>query len=134
TKLTGPIGPGLVKELQSRIDDGSFGNWPAGEDPRLQKVILMGVASRSELLAGARSGGLDAAVIFELTEEPIGLTKRTETSLRIRIMDISGDPQWTSSQIKASQLSQQQAGDTSLSDKLVADAVKQIDEKYKLAS
>ncbi|HEY2882973.1 MAG TPA: hypothetical protein VGJ15_11075, partial [Pirellulales bacterium] len=131
-KLTGPIGPTFVKELQSRQDDGSFGNWPAGDDPRLQKVILMGVASRSELLAGARSGGLDAAVIFELTDEPIGLTKRTETSLRIRILDISGDPQWSSSALKSSQLAQQQAGDTSLVDKFVGDAVKQVDAQFKL--
>ena len=128
--LTRPIGPAVVKELQNRVDAGAFGDWPQLTDPRLRNVILVGVGPRGDLSAGAVRGGLDVVVIFELTAQASGF-RRTITSLKVRLADLSGDPQWISPTLSSSQITGTQS-DAAIVQEFVGVLMKQIDANYKL--
>ncbi len=130
-KLTGNVGAAVVAALEKRIKEGAFGTWPERGDPRICTVIPLGIGTRDELLNTARQAGIDAVVVLELNRQVVG--RRTEATLKARLSDVTGEPQWSSQQsLSSARLSAQPAMADQLVDAFVSDLMKQVDAKYKL--
>ncbi len=104
-KLTGAVGPGLVSALQVRMDKGAFGTWPNEGEARLRRVQLLGNARQADLLKWARAQGLDLLAVFTLDERLMPVSKKRDTVIRLRIVDVvSGLPLWASVELSTNRM------------------------------
>jgi hypothetical protein len=97
SKWTGIVGGNVVKQIDKRIDAGDFGAWPQRGESRIRHLIPLGIGDREGLLSTAADLGLDCVVILELAEQTVGTA--TDVTLKARISDVSGQPQWTSASL-----------------------------------
>jgi hypothetical protein len=127
-KLTGIVGNGIIKQLNKRIDSGDFGAWPLRGDARVRHAIPLGTGDRDGLLTTAADLGLDAVVILELSQQNVALA--TDVTLKVRISDVSGQPQWVSSSLSNQRFTPQAAAN--LTSRFLGEIGSQFEANYKL--
>jgi WD40 repeat protein len=133
-KLTGPIGPALIEQLQTRMGQGAFGKWPENGPPGCRKVAILGAGTQPELVAVAKKDGLDVLVLFTLRVRPAGSGRRMDMSMRVRLLDVASDEAlWTSESVSSGRVaSARQSGSDPLLE-LHEAVLRQVDESFRLA-
>jgi hypothetical protein len=84
-KLTGAPGVLFVKELQQRIESGTFGTWPQAADKTFREATFLGLGERRALESSAREMALDALAVIELAAQG------AVTTMHVRVADLRNE-------------------------------------------
>ena len=133
-KQTGVVGVKLVTEMQRRMHNGDFGDWPQGGESRFAQVCLLGAGTQNELIEAARRQGLDGLILFSITMRPIGTTRNMYAELKVRLIDVNGQlPVWNSTMISSRQIAAASGTVENPADEFVDLILKEIDATWTLA-
>jgi hypothetical protein len=132
-EVTGNVGPGIVAGLSQRLQQGKFGDWPSASGTRRNHVVFLGSDSLAQLLDAARHEALDRIVVINLSPKVIGLQRRRDVLMTVRLVDVaSGQSQWASPQLRASQMmAAVQAGGNPAA-AMVGEVMKEVDARHVL--
>jgi hypothetical protein len=126
--ITGEIGPFLGREIEDRIAQGDFGEWPDRGDPRFRQVVILGVATRDKLLDAARRQAVDVLIVANMTTKVVGLHRNATTTMRFQFFDTSTDGLlWTSPVLTNTRQSRS-------ADAVAAEVLEQIDSDFRLGA
>jgi len=134
TQATGNVGPGIVAALKQRLAQGKFGDWPAASGSQIDHVVFLGSDDLANLLDDARRIALDRLVLINLTVKTIGFQRRRDVTMVVRLVDVaSGQSQWASPSLSASQMMAAARAGGNPGAAMVAEVMKEIDAKHQLA-
>ena len=131
--LIGPAGPGIGNALQQRISEGKFGDWPEEGDARFRQVTFLGIGKQTDLQTAAARQGLSALMVASVSARPIGLTGRTELTMRFRLIDLATrQALWTSKSLSSSRAATAQFSGANPFAELMTDVLGAVDESFVL--
>jgi len=132
-QATANVGPGIVAGLKERLEEGKFGDWPAAPGSQFEHVLFLGSGELSELLDDARDLALDELVVINLTAKLVGLQRRRDVVMTVRLIDVaSGRSQWASPQLSAHQMMAAMRAGGRPNEAMVAEVLKEIDAQHQL--
>jgi hypothetical protein len=132
-QATGNVGPGIVAALKQRLAQGKFGNWPAASGSQIDHVVFLGSDDLANLLDDARRTALDRLALINLTVKTIGFQRRRDVTMTVRLVDVaSGQSQWASPSLSASQMMAAMRAGGNPGAAMVAEVMKEVDAKHEL--
>jgi hypothetical protein len=94
---------------------------------------LLGAGKQSDLMDEARAQGLDAIAVFLLADKRIGLSGKTDTELRVRVVDLAGrQSPWSSTTLSSNRLAAAGQGAEALVEQFVASVFEHVDQNMTL--
>jgi WD40 repeat protein len=133
SKLTGPIGPALVKQIEQGMADGAFGQWAESSPPGSRQVAIVGEGNQHDLIRDAEQSGLDVLAVFHLTVKAVGLSLKTDTTMRVRLVDVAdGEVLWSSSSLSSSRATAARRSGADPLGQLLASILAELDSGYRL--
>ena len=126
--LTGPIGPAIVGQIETRMEMTVFGLWPRTSPVGSLKMASVGTGKLPQLLERAVQSGLDLLVVMQ-----VNVPNRIEMTMRLKLVDVAtGEALWSSKSLSNRKVATaRQKGQDPLSE-LLDSLLTEIDDHYRL--